>query len=157
MSASDLQAADAATRLAAAEQLASAGEAACHAVVALVRAAGDSDDEVREAVVAVLEELGPPATADVEELAGLLAVDNSDVAYWAATLLGRLEEAGSSAVPALAAALGDSRPGPVRERAAWALGKIGAAAAPARQALQAAADSGEARLARLAQQALENL
>jgi HEAT repeat protein len=143
-------------RARAAEELARLGEEARGAAVPLVRAAGDRHEEVREWATAALEELGPPAPADLASLAELLASEEADVVYWAATLLGRLQFEAAPAAPALCAALHAQRPHNVRERAAWALGKIGRPAgdAAATALEQAAADS-QPRLSRLAQQALE--
>ena len=57
---SSLGVADAATRTQAAEELSRLGPEAAPAAVALVRACGDESEEVREYVVAALEEMGPP-------------------------------------------------------------------------------------------------
>jgi hypothetical protein len=57
-------------------------------------------------------------------------------------------------VPALATCLAADDPA-VAERAAWALGKVGAAAAAARGPLEQAAGSANPRLARLAREALD--
>jgi HEAT repeat protein len=77
------------------------------------------------------------------------------VAYWAITLLGRAGDNAAPAVAALADILCSSAEPPVRERAAWALGKIGPTAQAARPALDEAAASDEPRLRRLAEKALE--
>ena len=70
-----------------------------------------------------------PRPADASALAALVNKPSLDVAYWAATLLGRLESQAAPAVPQLAEALDRHTESTVRERAAWALGKIGPAAA----------------------------
>ena len=77
-----------------------------------------------------------------------------DVAYWAATLIGRLGPDGAASVPALIAALEDSPHQNVRQRAARALGKIGPGAAAAKDSLQKAAAGDDPRMARLAERAL---
>lgn len=141
----------------AADELARRGEDAAAAAVALARAAGDVDEATRESAVGALEELGSPPLEQLDALASLLASDAADTAYWAATLLGRLEDHAVAAVPALSRTLGSTSPLAVRERAAWALGKVGPSAAPAREALVAAAGAGEPRLQRLAQKALDQL
>jgi HEAT repeat protein len=153
----DLSAADSAVRAEAAEQLARLGEDARAAAVPLVRAAGDDEESAREWSVSALEDLGSPADDDLPALAELLAAANADVGYWAATLIGRLEERAAPAVAALTAALADSNPLIVRQRAAWALGKIGPAAAAARPDLEKAAESTDPRLSRLAKQAVEEI
>jgi HEAT repeat protein len=125
--------------------------------VSLVKACADAVEEVRESVVAALEELGPAPPSDVPALVSLLASPHSDVGYWAATLLGRLGPDAATAVPALTATLSGSAHLAVRQRAAWALGEIGPAAAAARDALAKASKSDDPRLARLAQQAINQL
>ena len=145
---------DPAARLAAADQLAQAGEAAAPAAVPLVKACGDADDQVREQAVAALEELGPPPTAAIDDLVSLVAATDPLTAYWAITLLGRSGQAAAAAVGALTARLGGSAPPEVAQRAAWALGKIGPAAGSAAVALRTAAASADPRLARLAGEAL---
>jgi len=153
----DLTHADGRRRLTAAESLCHQAEAAQPAAVALAKAAADEDDDVREAVVAALEDLGPPPPEQLGELIPLLSDPNGDVAYWAATLLGRLGPAAAPAVAALTSALGPAAPLTVRQRAAWALGNIGPAAASATSALEMAAAHNDPRLARLARQALDQI
>ena len=146
------------TTRAAAESLMLMGEEAQPAAVALVSAAGHADDATRESIVAALEELGPPTKNDLDSLSRLLETDNSDVAYWAATLIGRLEEDAAAATAPLAAVLGDdSKQLNVRERCVWALERIGPGASAAVSSLESAASSTEPRLSRLAKQALESI
>ncbi|MFM8414262.1 MAG: HEAT repeat domain-containing protein [Planctomycetota bacterium] len=145
---------DPATRLAAAEQLARAGEAAAPAAVALVKACGDADDQVREQAVAALEELGAPPLTHIADLTTLAAAADPLVAYWAITLLGRSGQAAAAAVKTLTERLASVAAPEVAQRAAWALGKIGPAAAAAADALRTAAGSADPRLARLAGEAL---
>jgi HEAT repeat protein len=152
-----LTASDPNERRQAAETLAQQAEAAQAAAVALVRVTGDDDEEVREAAVGALEDLGPPLVEQLGELAALVADPNADVAYWAVTLLGRLGTEAAAAVPALTAALEPPTAMAVRQRAAWALGNIGAAAAAARPALERAAREPDPRLARLASEALARI
>ena len=153
---SSLQSSNATQRQTAAEKLSQLGTDAAPAAVVLVEACGRSDD-TRESVVATLEELGPPPAADVAKLAELLRDPSLDVAYWAATLLGRLEGAAAPAVGNLAQALAGHAELAVRQRAAWALGKVGPMAAGARGPLEIAAASPNARLAALARTALDSL
>jgi len=133
------------------------GQAAQPAAVALVTACADEDEAAREAATAALEELGPPATVDAPRLAALLPDEQADIAYWAATLLGRLRATASEQVPQLVAALESHPAVQVRQRAAWALGQIGPAAGEATDALRVAAGSDDPRLARLAEQALAQI
>lgn len=146
-----------AERQAAAEKLGQLGSDAVGAAVALVEACDTHDDQLREWVAAALEGLGPPAAGDVARLASLVQCPMAGVAYWAATLLGRLQDGAAAAVPNLAHALRSHADLAVRERAAWALGKIGPPAQAARDAIAAAANSPDRRLARLAAEALARL
>jgi HEAT repeat protein len=83
----------------------------------------------------------------------LLSAEHPDVAYWAATLLGRLESEASGAVSQLMEALGSSALA-VRERAAWALGRIGPRASKALPLLRKLSRDSRPRLARLAAEAI---
>jgi HEAT repeat protein len=148
---------DPAERAKAAERLARLGADAQAAAIPLVRASADEAEEVREWATAALEELGPPEAGDRDALAGLLEDDHADVGYWAATLLGRLGREAAAAVGPLAEALSVDRATSVRQRAAWALAKIGPPAHAATDALQKAAASDDPRLARLAQRAIEQI
>lgn len=152
-----LSAASGEERAAAAEQLAKNPSECQAAAVPLVRATADEDESVREWATAALEEMGPPAVDDCQALTQILAQDAADAAYWAATLLGRLESSAAAATPALATAIEKHSAPNVRHRAAWALGQIGSAAKSARPQLEAAAKSSDARLARLAAKALESV
>lgn len=149
----DLQSPDVNKRIAAAEHLASAPTDAVAAAVELVRACADTEP-VQQWAVAALESMPPPALQSQPQLADLTASPDSLVVYWAVTLLGRLESAASPSQPQLAKVLADSPDLSNRQRAAWALGKIGATAPEALAALKQAAGTSDPRLARLAQQAL---
>jgi HEAT repeat protein len=153
----ELSSPDAECRAAAAQRLVQAGPEVRGAAVPLARAAGDDDEQVREWVVAALEELGPPAADDLPALISLLEDSRSDVVYWAATLLGRLGTAAVPAVARLTQVLDSGRVTVVRQRAAWALGEIGPQADGARAALERAAAGDDARLARMSRRALERL
>jgi HEAT repeat protein len=108
-------------------------------------------------VAAALEEVGPPSESRLNDLVQLLDDTPSDVQYWAVTLLGRAGAAAAGAVEAIARLLRDSSDLATRERAAWALGKIGSAAMIAAPALHVAAASTEPRLSRLATSALAEI
>lgn len=152
-----LSSADAGERRRAAEELARLGPTAKVAALDLARSCADADREVREWVTAALEEIGPPPVADLNDLVELLPASPPDVCYWAITLLGRLGSEGARAVPPLIATLEGNGDMVVRQRAAWALGKIGRPAAAGLPALRAAAASGQARLARLAEEAIKKI
>lgn len=123
---------------------------------AIVRLAGSSDDEVRLWSAEVLESCVVPSPDETPELMALLGeTEDSEVCYWAVTMLGRLGRDAEPAVASLEKCLGESLYLPARERAAWALSQIGAAAAPAMPTLRRTALSGPPRLQRLAIQALE--
>lgn len=145
---------DAAQRAKAAEQLSRTGEAAAPAAVSLVQACGDDNESIREWAVAALEDLGPPPSGAIGDLIKLVKNPDPLVAYWAVTLLGRSGQDAVTAVAALAACIESSADLSVRQRAAWALGKIGSVAASARSTLERAAGQGDERLARLAKEAL---
>lgn len=146
---------DASKQAAAAEALARLGGEARPAAAALARACDSSDESVREWCVAALEELGPPPPGQIQELIGLARGSSPEPAYWAVTLIGRAGDHAAPAVAALADIVRNSTDPSVRQRAAWALGKIGPVASPAQSALREAASGDEPRLARLAKQALE--
>jgi HEAT repeat protein len=155
---SELNSSDAEVRSNAAEALSRLGDDARGAAVPLARCVGDDNEEVQEWVVAALDGLGPPSASDLAALIDLLAQDTPDVAYWAATLIGRLCERVVAAVSALCAALKEDRPNFVRERAAWALGRIGRTAGQmAVAALKKIDDDSQPRLARLARRALDQI
>ncbi|MDA1055765.1 MAG: HEAT repeat domain-containing protein [Planctomycetota bacterium] len=146
---------DVATRREAAELLARVGPDAVAAAVSLVRASGDEDEQVRNWAVAALEELPAPEASEATALEVFVNGGSLDVAFWATTLLGRMEAGAASTVPVLAAAVSDHPELVVRQRAAWALGKIGKSAAAAVPQLEAAAASEDTRLARFAATALK--
>lgn len=148
---------DPAERSNAAEQLARLGPEAQAAAVALVRACADEAEPVREWAAGALEELGPPSVSDHGELTFLLRDDNADVGYWAATLLGRLGKEAAMAVSGLAAALSGPADMAVRQRAAWALGRIGPAAAESLDTLRQAAADDDPRLARISRRAIDQI
>jgi HEAT repeat protein len=155
----DLSEADLPSQRAAAEALASMAEEARQAAIPLVRACGSEDSDLRAWSVAALEQLGPPVTSDVNALAKLIGGENETSDYWAITLIGRgaseLCPEQTEITTVLTAALESSPYQIVRQRAAWALGRLGSKTAAVRQALQRATDSTDARLVRLAQAALE--
>lgn len=150
-----LDSADDHARVEAAERLSRMGEDAAPAAVSLVRACAAADDQLREFAVAALEDLGPPPADAIAPLAGLVDHATPLVGYWATTLLGRAGEDAAAAAAALTKCVGSTADLSVRQRAAWALGKIGPAAAGARDALSRAAGHEDPRLARLAAEALE--
>lgn len=134
----------------AAEALAKMGPDARPAAIALVQQAGCSDETLREWVVSALESLGTPRIEDRDEFRKLVSSEDSEVAYWSITLLGRLKDSASPAVPELIDALTQNPERHNRERAAWALGKIGPPAKDALPALHAAVKSNDHRLERIA-------
>lgn len=152
----DLGSQDLTKRATAAEHLSQAGEVAAFAAVELVQACGD-DESVSQFAVATLEEMGPPPADLRKPLSMLLTSPVTLVGYWAATLIGRLEDAAKDCQVDLAALLASSADTAVRERAAWALGQVGADSEAAIKALKEAAKSGAARLQRLATASLEQL
>lgn len=122
--AAELLADDPSRRREAADRLSLIGEEAKPATCALVEAC--ADDDLRDLCVGALEELGPPPADALPQLAELLKSPSLDVAYWAATLLGR---ARADAAPYEAdldrITKDESAPKAVSDRAAWAIRKIG--------------------------------
>ncbi len=146
-----------AERQAAAEMLAKSGTVARAAAVGLCRAANDTDETVREWANAALEEMGPPPSAEKESLAELLEAPEG-TAYWAVTLLGRLEGEAHSISAKLAALVQyEATPAEVRNRALWSLEKIGSRTPEVKQAAEAAAKSENPRTARLAAKLLAQM
>lgn len=153
-----LKAAEPQTRLQSAEALATMSEAAAPASLQLLEAVGDGDQRVSEAATAALEGMGPPSVDSVDALAEKLSHPEASVAYWAATLLGRLESQAAGAVQTLCAVLANnSTPTQVRQRSAWALGCMGPAAGASLETLQSAQQESDPRLARLATRAIESI
>jgi HEAT repeat protein len=151
---SQLQSPNASIVAAAAEAITHLGTSAQLVAVELVRACGTNDDTSRAWIAAALEEFGPPHESQLDDLIGLAESPNNDISFWAITLLGRAGEAATAAVAVLTKQMRQSQNLPTRERAAWALGKIGPPAASAIPALHEAASSGLPRLARLADSAI---
>ena len=150
----ELSSGDVAGRRAAAEAL--SRDKAATAVVPLVHACGDPDEQVRELANATLEELGPPPHDVASQLAAQLNHEGP-TGYWAATLLGRLLADAAQWSPALGQAIRKNPDNSVRQRSAWALGQIGPAASAAIPQLEAATQDNDPRLARLAADALEKI
>jgi HEAT repeat protein len=156
------------TRLTAAEFAAQHPQQCRHWGVELAIAAGDSDDAVAMAAAEALEMLGAPPETLLPSLLRLAeqccskpvtlgASAEGETAYWTVTLIGRLGPTAAPATECLTKLLNHSIYLPVRERAAWAIARIGTAAASATTALRQAAASGPPRLKRLATQALESV
>lgn len=144
-------------QLASAERLAGLGEEASPAAIHLVEILSTCDGPTRELSIAALEQLGAPPTGQVEALGRLVCDSFVDRSYWAATLVGRLGEQGAPAVASLVEVLGCPNRFPLanQEKAAWALGQIGAGAAAAVPTLRNVASSHSPRLSRLAAAALD--
>ncbi|MDE0866338.1 MAG: HEAT repeat domain-containing protein [Rubripirellula sp.] len=122
----------------------------------VIRLAGSRDDAVR---VWAAQALGYAIHASPDEVPGLMSClqDGTDgeFSYWAATLLGRLESHAAAATQALCDCLQHSLSLPARERAAWALMKIGPDAASAIPVLREVSKTAPARLKHLVEAALE--
>jgi HEAT repeat protein len=150
-----LQSPDVALRRQAAEHLSQNPDAAAELPVELVKAIGDTDRQVMEYAVATLEELGEPSPLHLARLAKLIADENPDVQYWAVTLVGRTGPAAAEYATQLANVVaGDAEP-QVRERAAWAIARMGPAPAPVRRVLEPFRDAEPSNLARAVRKALE--
>lgn len=154
-----LNADDSATRRRAAELLSQNADVAADVAIDLVRHAGDEDRVVAEYCVATLEDLGEPPPSQLEGLSRLATNEHADVAYWAVTLMGRAGITAAEHSMLLGDIVISDAPPQVRERAAWAIARIGPAAAIAKPQLESAAntagDPDFESLARAAAKALE--
>ena len=121
----DLQRDDLSAQTSAAEALANLGTEAQPAILALVQGCGSSHEDVRNWCTAALETAGPPSAEQIPDLKSLASAANSDIAFWAVTLLGRARVV--EAIPILTERLYDASAPAVQQRAAWALEKIKAA------------------------------
>ena len=146
---------DQAMRRQAAELLSQNVDVAVDVATALVQHVGDDDRVVAEYCVATLEELGPPPASQLDDLACLASAENTDVAYWAVTLIGRCGVAAVGQAQLLGELVASDAATNVRERAAWALGRIGPAASAALPQLESAARASPESLARAVAKALE--
>ena len=108
----------------AAEELALLAEEGQQAAVALVQHCGSPNEALRNWCTGALESLGAPATDQIDDLALLTRSANTDVVFWAATLLGRAGARARSAVAVLSERSSDASAPAVQKRAAWALKKI---------------------------------
>jgi hypothetical protein len=121
----------------------------------IVELAGSRIDSLRTAAAQSLESSVQPTLAEVPALMVCLTDRlDGEISYWAATLLGRLGQQAVVATPALCGCLEGSLFLPARERAAWALLKIGPAANEAIPALRLVCESAPARLQKLCQEAI---
>ncbi len=119
-----LHATDLPSQVTAAEELARLAEEAHPAIVALVQHCGSVDEDLRNWCTAALEEIGAPSMEQIDELALLASSANTDVAFWAATMLGRAGALASSATTVLIERSSDGTSPEVQKRAAWALEQI---------------------------------
>jgi len=122
--ATSLASVDVAERIQAAEALSRMAEVPARAAPALLAALVDRDETVRNLVTSALENCGPPEQDQVDELEASLVNPNGDIAYWSATLLGRLGAGAIQAVESLKTAAAEHPSHEARKRATWALGKI---------------------------------
>jgi HEAT repeat protein len=151
-----LRSSDLEERATAAESLCHAGPEAAPAILELVQACAD-DETVSEWAAAALEEFGPPPAEFRDPLTRIAATGAASSVYWAVTMLGRLGPAGIASEQAIVSLLQDSPDAAVQERAAWALGEMGAKSAAALTALNDALNAPSPRLARLAKASLEQI
>ena len=112
------------SQVVAAEELARLAEGAQPAMIALVQHCGSENEDLCNWCTAALEEAGPPTTEQIDDLALLARSANADVAFWAATLLGRAGSLASSATTILEERSNDPSTPEVQKRAAWALERI---------------------------------
>ncbi|MDX1964247.1 MAG: hypothetical protein SFX18_13925 [Pirellulales bacterium] len=124
-------------------------------VMAVLPLTAHPHESIREQAVEICEGMQSPPAELAIPLTTYLPTARGDAAYWCVTLLGRLAGESVAAISVLATCLERHELLAVRERAAWALGKIGPAAQKARPSLEKAAAATDPRLSRLAKDALE--
>jgi hypothetical protein len=113
-----------AERIDAIRELAGMEEAANWAAVTLLECCASDHQELREWAVAALEQLGRPPQESFEEICRLTASSDELVAYWACTLLGRLERDAQPALECLTSLVTCASSSAVQRRAAWAVKRI---------------------------------
>ena len=117
--------------------------------------AGSRIDSHRAAAAKALERSVQPTSVETPALIAALAdVSDGEISYWAATLLGRLGQQAMEATGALCDCVQKSSFLPARERAAWALLKMGPAASEAIPVLKSVSETAPARLRKLCQNAI---
>jgi len=120
--------------------------------------AGSRIDAHRAAAANALERSVQPTSVETKALIkGLADVSDGEISYWSATLLGRLGQQALEATGALCDCLQKSAFLPARERAAWALLKIGPSASDAIPVLRSVSEAAPARLRKLCQNAIEEI
>ena len=151
----ELESPDLAAQARAAEALAQHADEVQQALVALTRRCSSSDESVANWCTSAIEDGGAPTTEQIPELTALLKDKHEGVVYWAVTLLGRAGRFSADGAGDIASCLSHTS-AEVRQRAAWALGQIGAKDEPVLAALRKAAHDKGA-IAKHAQRALERL
>ncbi|TWT55132.1 hypothetical protein Pla22_27860 [Rubripirellula amarantea] len=126
---------------------------------AVVDLAGHDDEEVRMWAGEALERAIVPQVSEIEDLKHLLEdhmgnFRRHEISSWSATMLGRLGSDASSAATSLQQCLDESPSLIVRQRSAWALAQMGAAARVAKDSLERATHDSSPKLQRLAKEAL---
>lgn len=149
----ELQSTDPARRLAAADYLLTHADVARQLAPELIEVFGRADEGLREVCLGAVENCESIDVGVGRRLIPFLAGDELQ-AVWAAKLLGRLGAEAAFAVDDLVKVLTKSDSIPVREEAAWALGRIGPGAKAALLTLEAAAKVDSPRLARYAKEAI---
>lgn len=148
---------DAPLRIEAAEYFGTHPEMVPAAIIPLCRAVVDDEEQVGQWATSALEDCGSPPTEEQEALVDLLTDTHADVVYWAATLLGRLEHQAQPAVAPLSGLATRHESANVRQRALWALGKIGDRSDIVRTALDDPIHQKNPRSARVAEQVRRQL
>ncbi|MDF1842507.1 MAG: HEAT repeat domain-containing protein [Rubripirellula sp.] len=124
----------------------------------VVPLAGSLDDDVRIYAAEAMESTIRPTLSEQLILIQLLeSTQDSEICYWAATMLGRLGSDAGAAAVALETCVRQSMYLPARERAAWALSQIGPAASVALPTLHKAAETAPPRLKHFATVAIERI
>lgn len=124
----------------------------------VVPLAGSLDDDVRIYAAEAMESTIQPTLSEQLRLIQILeSAHDSEISYWAATMLGRLGSDAGAAADVLDSCVRQSMFLPARERAAWALSQIGPAASIALPTLREAAETAPSRLKHLAAVAIQRI
>jgi len=148
---------DVSLRIEAAEYFGTHPEIVPAAIIPLCRAVVDEEEQVGQWATSALEDCGSPPIEEQDALVELLDDDHADVVFWGVTLLGRLESGAQPTVPRLCTLATGHESANVRQRALWALGRIGDRSEPVRAAVDDPIHQKNPRSARIAEQVRRQL
>jgi hypothetical protein len=124
----------------------------------IVAAIESDQEELASWATEALENMGPPLASDINWLGAVASNGSDDVVYWAATLLGRCEEAIDSVQDSLTSIVVSSKSTlSCRRRALAALSKVHTKNDATKQAIHSALNSGDSQLVSLANEILKSV